>query len=181
MQTERLFKIVYYLLDKKNVTAQELAEYLGVSKRTVFRDIDTLSVSGIPVYAGKGNGGGIRLMDNFVLNKSVLSESEQNEILLALHGLSAVKTEETGQVLKKLSSFFNKSYPNWIEVQFVSRTNRFFSDIKTAIFEKRIVEFDYFNSYGQKRRRRVEPMQLWFNSKASALKNKASGYTNSQE
>ena len=166
MQTERLFKIIYYLLDKKNVKAKELAEHLGVSKRTVFRDINALSLAGIPVYTSSGNGGGIGLLEEFVLNKSVLNEREQNEILSALHGLSTVKTEETGQVLQKLSSFFNKSYPNWIEVDFASRGDCFFTDIKTAIFEKRVVEFDYYNSYGEKRHRRVEPIQLWFNSKA---------------
>jgi len=166
MQIERLFKIVYYLLDKKNVTAKELAEHLGVSKRTVFRDIDNLSLSGIPVYAEKGNKGGYRLMDSFVLNKSILSEHEQNEILLALQALSKVKTEETGQVLQKLSSFFNKASPEWIDVNFDSWGDRFFSDIKTAIFENRIVEFDYFNIRGEKMHRRVEPIQLCFNSKA---------------
>ncbi|MCL2774873.1 MAG: YafY family transcriptional regulator [Oscillospiraceae bacterium] len=166
MQIERLFKIVYYLLSNKNVTAQELAEYIGVSKRTIFRDIDTLSLSGIPVYAGKGNGGGIKLIDGFVLNKSVINEHEQDEILSALQGLSAVKTEKTEQVLQKLSSFFNKTSPNWVEVDFSSwgsgSEGHFSSGIKTAIFEKRIVEFDYYNSYGEKRHRRVEPIQLWF-------------------
>jgi predicted DNA-binding transcriptional regulator YafY len=170
MQIERLFKIVYYLLDKKNATAQELAEHFGVSKRTIFRDIDTLSVSGIPIYTGKGNGGGIRLMDNFVLNKSVLTEREQSEILSALQGLSTVKTDETKQVLQKLSSFFNKASPNWIEVDFAGWGDNSgmndFSVIKTAIFEKRIIEFDYYNSYGEKRYRCVEPIQLCFKSKS---------------
>jgi predicted DNA-binding transcriptional regulator YafY len=170
MQIERLFKIVYYLLDKKNVKAKELAEYLGVSKRTVYRDIDTLSISGIPVYAEKGSKGGYSLIDNFVLNKSIISEREQNEILSALHGLSAVKTEETKQVLQKLSAFFNKTSPNWIEVNFTgwgdNSEDLFFTDIKTAIFERRVVEFDYYNSYGDKRHRRVEPIQLCFKSKS---------------
>ena len=58
MQIERLFKIVYYLFDKETATAQELADYLSVSKRTVFPDIDALSLSGIPVYAERGNKGG---------------------------------------------------------------------------------------------------------------------------
>lgn len=170
MQIERLFKIVYYLLDKKNVTAKELAELLGVSKRTILRDIDTLSLSGIPVYAVKGKKGGYNLMDNFVLNKSIITEREQSEILSALHGLSTVKTEETGLVLKKMSSFFKKAPPNWFEVDFTSWGDgsgiNEFSDIKTAIFEKRIIEFDYFNTKGEKSHRRVEPIQLWFKSKS---------------
>ena len=145
MQTERLFKIVYHLLDKKSVTAQELAEYLGVSKRTVFRDINTLSLSGIPIYANKGNRGGIRLMEEFVLNKSVLSEREQNEILTALHSLSHVMTDETKGVLNRLSTIFNRTATSWLEVDFSdwSYCNDFFNDFKIGILERRIVAFDY--------------------------------------
>jgi len=166
VQIERLFKIVYYLLDKKNITANELAEYLGVSKRTVFRDMDTLSLSGIPIYAEKGNKGGYMLMDSFVLNKSIITEHEQNEILSALQGLSAVKTEETEKVLQKISSFFKKAPPNWFDVDFASWGDGSgisdFSEIKTAIFENRIIEFDYFNTKGERIHRRVEPIHLWF-------------------
>ncbi|SCZ11339.1 helix-turn-helix transcriptional regulator [Alkaliphilus peptidifermentans] len=166
MQIERLFKIVYYLLDKKIVTAKELAGLLGVSKRTVFRDIDTLSLSGIPIYSEKGSKGGYKLTDSFVLNKSIITEHEQNEILSALQGLSAVKTEETEQVLQKLSTFFKKSPPNWFSVDFSSWGDgggvRDFSDIKNAIFKKHIIEFDYYNSKGEKTHRRVEPLHMWF-------------------
>lgn len=174
MQIERLFRIVYYLLDKKNVTANDLAKYLGVSKRTIFRDMDTLSLSGIPIYAEKGKQGGYGLMDSFVLNKSVITEREQNEILSALQGLTAVKTEETKQVLTKLSSFFKKAPPNWFEVDFAGWGDGSgvsdFLDIKTAIFGKCIIEFDYFNTKGEKLHRCVEPIQLWFKSHSWYLK-----------
>jgi predicted DNA-binding transcriptional regulator YafY len=168
MQIERLFKIVYYLLDRKNVTSNELANHFEVSKRTILRDINTLSLAGIPICTSRGNNGGIRLMDGFVLDKSVISEREQNEILSALHGLSTVKSEESEQVLGKLSSFFKKPLPNWVEVNFANwgDGNDLFADIKAAIFEKRIVEFDYYNSYSQKRHRRVEPIQLCFYSQS---------------
>jgi len=108
MQIDRLFEIVYYLLSKKTVTAKELAERFDVSKRTIYRDINILSISGIPIYTSSGNGGGIGLLKEFVLDKSILSEREQKEILSALQGLSMVKTEETGQVLQKLGILFNR-------------------------------------------------------------------------
>jgi len=47
MQINRLFEIIYTLLHKKKVSATELAEQLGVSRRTIYRDIDTLSIAGI--------------------------------------------------------------------------------------------------------------------------------------
>lgn len=73
MQEGRLFRIVYYLLDKGKTTAPELAEQFEVSVRTIYRDIDIISSMGIPIYATQGKGGGITLLDNFVLDKSLLS------------------------------------------------------------------------------------------------------------
>ena len=173
MQMNRLFEIIYILLNKKIATAKELAEHFGVSQRTIYRDVDTLSLAGIPVYTEKGKGGGISLLPDYVLNKSILSEQEQNEILSALQGLSSVKTAETDQVLKKLSAIFNKNTIRWLEVDFSDwsySNGKTFNDFKTAILERRIAEFDYFSTYGEKTHRRVEPIQLWFKSKAWYIK-----------
>lgn len=109
MQINRLFEIVYILLDKKNVTAKELGERFNVSTRTIYRDIETLSGAGIPVYMSKGKGGGVRLLDHFVLNKSMLSESEQSEILTALSALQSVGQAEAQTALSKLSGIFGKA------------------------------------------------------------------------
>jgi len=172
MQVNRLFEIIYILLNKESVTAKELAAQFGISTRTIYRDIDTLSLAGIPVYTEKGKGGGISLLPDFVLNKSLLSEGEQNEILTALHGLSNIKSSEANGVLNRLSTIFNKSAVKWLEVDFSdwSYANDFFADFKVAILERRIATFDYYNTYGEKTFRRVEPMQLWFKSRAWYVK-----------
>lgn len=172
MQINRLFEIVYLLLDKKGMTAGELAARFGVSRRTICRDIDTLSTAGIPVYTERGKGGGVRLLPDFVLNKSILSDREQNEILSALHSLANIRTGDTEQILRKMSTVFGKTTTNWLEVDFAgwSHENDFWSDLKTAIAEKRVVAFDYYNQHGDKTARRVEPVQLWFKSKAWYLR-----------
>ena len=173
MQMNRQFEIIYLLLNKKSTTAKELAEHIGVSQRTIYRDIDTLSLAGIPIYTEKGKGGGISLLPDYVLNKSILSEQEQNEILSALQGLSSVKTAETDQVLKKLSTIFNKNTVRWLEVDFTDwsfANGKAFYDFKTAILERRIAEFDYYSTYGEMTHRRVEPIQLWFKSRAWYIK-----------
>ena len=54
MQGSRLFKIIYYLLNKGQATASELSEKFEVSVRTIYRDIDALSEAGIPVYTEAG-------------------------------------------------------------------------------------------------------------------------------
>jgi len=170
MQIYRLLEIVYILLSQKIVTAKELSEKFGVSQRTIYRDIEVLNMAGIPVYSEKGKGGGTRLLPEFVLNKSILSEQEQNEILSALKAFSGIKSNETNQVLKKLAAFFNKDTADWLQIDFSSwgvAGNDFFDIFKAAILEKRIVEFDYYSSaYYEKSFRSVEPVQLWFKSKA---------------
>lgn len=167
MQVNRLFEIIYVLLNKKIVTAKELAERFGVSQRTIYRDIDVLSLARIPIYTEKGKGGGISLLPEFVLNKSLLNEAEQDEILSALQGLSVVKTADTEGVLKKLSTIFNKSTINWIEADFsgwsCQDVNKF-NNFKVAILEQYIVEFDYYSSFNEKTNRQIEPIQLYFKS-----------------
>jgi predicted DNA-binding transcriptional regulator YafY len=118
MKLNRLFEIIYILLQKRSVSAKELSDHLGVSVRTIYRDIDVLSLAGIPVYTEQGKGGGISILPDFVLNKSLLSEQDQSEILTALQGLSNVKTAETDRVLEKLSAIFNKTAVHWLEVDF---------------------------------------------------------------
>lgn len=167
MQINRLLEIVYILLDKKQVTAKQLAEQFEVSPRTIYRDIDTLSAAGIPVYANKGKGGGIRLLDQFVLGKSMLSDKEQMEILSALQGLNALNVPDVEPVLNKLAAIFNKNSTSWIDVDFSrwgsnSTEQAKFNLLKTAILNRNVATFDYYSSYGEKTERIVEPVKLVF-------------------
>ena len=173
MQSSRLFEIIYILLNKDRVTARELAERFEVSARTIYRDIDTISLAGIPVYTEKGKGGGISLLPDFVLNKSLLSEEEQSEILSALQGLSQIQSPDSAPVLQKLSTIFNKTATKWLEVDFSDwsfEQEDFWGGFKTAILERRVACFQYYSSYSEKTNRRVEPIQLWFKSRFWYLK-----------
>ena len=94
MQINRLFEIIYILLDKKTVTANELAKKFEVSSRTIYRDVEILSGAGIPIYTTKGKGGGISILDNFILDKSVISKEEQSAIITALTAMSVLPNVE---------------------------------------------------------------------------------------
>jgi len=173
MKTNRLFEIIYVLLSKDRVTAGELAERFEVSARTIYRDIDTISLAGIPVYSEKGKGGGISLLPDFVLNKSILSEQEQSEILASLQGLTQIRSVDADHVLKKLSTVFNKTAAKWLEVDFSDWSfgrEDIWGGFKSAILQKRVVQFDYYSSYSEKTCRSAEPIQLWFKSRAWYLK-----------
>lgn len=166
----RLFEIVYILMQKKKVTAKELADRFEVSTRTIYRDIEILSGANIPIYATKGKDGGIGLLDEYVLNKSILSEEEQNQILFALQGMTKVKGQDEKDILERLSILFNKKVDDWIRIDFSNwskgdmQENQF-EVIKSAILNKRLVEFTYYNSKGEESKRIVEPLQIWFKDK----------------
>lgn len=170
MQESRLFRIVYYLLDKGKSTAPELAEKFEVSVRTIYRDIDIISSMGIPVYAMQGKGGGIALLDNFVLDKSLLSTREKEQILMALQGIIATEPNNSDELLTKLGSLFQTKNTNWIEVDFSNWVKRnpsqdIFQLMKSAIFSRNVISFQYFSSNRESTERRVEPLKLVFKSK----------------
>ena len=167
MKNNRLFKILYYVLEKGKVTANELAEKYEVSIRTIYRDIDVLSSSGIPIYATQGKGGGIEIADYFVLKKSFLSENEQEQILIALKGLELTNKEYENELLTKLTALFKTKNTNWIEVDFTNwqrskSYDELFKDIKSAIINKNIVRFIYFSSNKKETSRKVKPIRLLF-------------------
>ena len=168
----RLFEIIYILLQKKQVTAKELAERFEVSTRTIYRDVETLSNANIPIYSTKGKGGGIGLLDKYVLNKAILSEEEQKQILFALQSMKNVSgRDELEKVFKKLSTLFGKAVNDWIKIDFSTwgksdAQEAKFDAIKKAILDRRRIGFLYYDSNGKESKRIVEPLQIWFKDKS---------------
>ena len=115
--------------------------------------------------------GGIGLLDEYVLNKTILSEEEQNQILFALQGMKKLGKQDEKDILEKLSTLFNKKIDDWIRIDFSnwSKNNaqeKRFDMIKSAILNKELIEFTYYNSNGEESKRIVEPLQIWFKDKA---------------
>ncbi len=172
MQESRLFKIVYYLLDKGRATAPELAKYFEVSVRTIYRDVDALSEAGIPIYAETGRGGGIYLMKDFVLDKAVLSETEKQEILLALQSMRIAQNND--EIMRKLSAIFRLHADNWLEIDF-SRWGphgdaKKFEQLKAAIIHQKCVKITYAGAYKEISERMIQPLKLLYKSRAWYLK-----------
>lgn len=161
----RLLGIIYILMNQGTVTAAQLSERFEVSVRTIYRDIDTLSMAGIPVYATKGRGGGIHLTDRFVLNKMLVSKKEQQQILAALLSLRETGAQEEDEILSKLGDFFMEKPENWVAIDFSDwsgRRKELFNQIRESILNHLVIEFDYYGQHGEMSRRRVEPVQLLF-------------------
>ena len=161
----RLLGIIYILLKKGTVTAGELAERFEVSTRTIYRDVENLSMAGIPVYTSKGKNGGISLTEQFVLDKLMVSDEEQQRILTALASLQETGASEEGEILKKLGDFFKTEPVNWVSIDFSDWSGRhkeLFEQIRESILGRRVMEFDYYGRYGEMTKRTVEPVQLLF-------------------
>lgn len=169
MSAHRLFQIINILLAKKNVTAGELSEKFEVSIRTIYRDIDVLSAAGVPIYATQGRGGGISLFDNYVLDKSLLSSSEQEQILMALKNIS-LASPDIDVLLIKLSALFQRPTIDWMEVDLsqwgnAAQDTQLFELLRAGILQKRIITFCYVDSSGKKSTKTIKPAKLVFKSK----------------
>lgn len=161
----RLLGITYTLLSKENITAAALAERFEVSVRTIYRDIEVMSQAGIPVYARKGKNGGICLMEQFVLNKMLITKEEQQQILAALLSVEETTASEEKEILQKLGNFFKTEPVNWIAIDFSDwggGQKQLYEDIKRAILTSKVISFDYYGQNREMSRRTVEPVQLLF-------------------
>ena len=147
------------------MTAAELAERFEVSVRTIYRDMDTLSAAGIPIYAKKGKNGGICLTEQFVLDKMLITQEEQQEILSGLISLRETRAEGEEHILQKLGAFFKTDPIDWLAIDlsdWSGSREQLYEDIRTAILGRRQIRFDYYGKQGEMSRRTVEPVKLLF-------------------
>jgi predicted DNA-binding transcriptional regulator YafY len=168
MKLDRLLGIITILLQKDRVTAPELAEKFEVSRRTIGRDIDALCMAGIPVVAHQGAGGGLTIAEGFKLDKSVLTADELSGIIAALKGIGSV-SEQSGieRVLDKLhantDAVVSMREPVIIDLAsyYGGQLTEKIELIKRAVFESRVIAFDYCYEKGESHRR-IEPYFVIF-------------------
>ena len=173
MKVDRLVSIIMILLEKKRVSAQELADMFEVSPRTIYRDIEAISMAGIPVYSASGVGGGFEIMPDYKVDKKVFSVDELSALLMGLSSLfHMIRGDEVIHALAKVKSFIPVDRAKEIELKanqicidlspWVSNRNTqsYLEIIKAALQENKVISFKYVDHYGNKTTRAVEPYQL---------------------
>ena len=82
MRADRLLSLLMLIQARGKMTVRELAEELEVSERTIYRDITALSTSGVPVYALRGPGGGVRLIEEYRTTLTGLTPDETRALFM---------------------------------------------------------------------------------------------------
>ncbi|MGG5329557.1 helix-turn-helix transcriptional regulator [Enterococcus sp. AZ163] len=173
MKVDRLVSMIMILLEKERVGAQELAEMFEVSPRTIYRDIDSINMAGIPIRSTSGVGGGFEIMQNYKLDKKVFSTTDLSTILMGLSSVSnMVRGEELVNALAKVKSFVPAEQAKDIEVKanqlhidlspWMGNRNiqAYLELIQKALLKSQLLSFEYADSHGNKTSRIVEPYQL---------------------
>ena len=105
IKIDRLVGILVILLQKEKVTAPELAARFEVSRRTINRDIEDLCKAGVPVVTMQGANGGITIMDDYKIEKTLFSDKELRSILLGLSSLDSVtKSTKYQTIIQKFTA-----------------------------------------------------------------------------
>lgn len=168
MKIDRLIGILSILLQREVVTAPELAERFEVSRRTINRDIEDLCKAGIPVSTRQGAGGGISIMEDYKIDKTLLTSRDMQTILAGLRSLDSVSGNRYySQLMEKLqlgaSDFVGGrdsvliDLSSWHRGALASKIET----IRKAIEEKRLLVFHYYGPKGESSRS-VEPYYLVF-------------------
>ena len=168
MKTDRLIGILSVLLQRDRVTAPWLAERFEVSRRTIQRDIEALCRAGIPIATAQGAGGGIRIMEGYRMDRSVLTNTEIQAILAGLRSLDSVSgTRRYAALMEKLRPGASAVMPGdgAILINLASWHKGALSEkietIHAAIDGAQTLRFRYYSPGGESRRE-IEPCWLVF-------------------
>lgn len=170
MKIERLLAIIILFLSRSIVTANEMANRFGVSKRTIYRDITTLEHAGFPIIAIHGNKGGFQLMNEFKLQRYTFSEKEKNWLLQALEIQSELFTADSIAqtvreklrllVINETSLPLNVTQGTLHHPSIEQATKEKLYQLQQLMETKNKIQINYISANGQQTKRIIVPIQL---------------------
>lgn len=173
MKIKRLLAMTVMLLNRRKVTAKELSEYFDVSIRTIYRDVETLNHSGIPIVSWQGYEGGFCIADNYKLSRQLLTFDDMLSILTTLKGINnTLKNRDIDNSIEKIASLI----PEDREVDYQNHSDSFIIDISPwgmsenqekiiqiihqSISNSNLISIKYIGANGKVTKRTVEPHTL---------------------
>lgn len=174
MKVQRLLGITMVLLSQRRVNAQTLADKFEVSLRTIYRDLETINTAGIPIVSYAGTGGGYEIMEQFRIDRQIVTFEDLQSILIALKGVQAsLDDKEMDGLLTKIKALVAKSEQNRMEElgdTLLFDTNLWhggglkdksiLAALRQAAKNRSVVSFLYTNAEGIGEQREAEPIGL---------------------
>jgi len=174
MRSGRQIALLLTLQNRGGATAPKLAGDLGVSVRTIYRDIEQLAEAGVPVYAEPGNGGGVRLVDGYRTRLTGLDRAESEALSLAgwatvadALGIGSAAAGAQRKLLAALpSSAATKAQRTRARIHFdldrwydTTEAPRLLPRLARVVWDQRRIRIDY-SSWTTRGEREVEPLGL---------------------
>lgn len=175
VRASRLLSLLLLLQNRGRMTAPALAAELEVSVRTVYRDVESLSAAGIPIYADRGPDGGYRLLDGYRTRLTGLTSDEAESLFLAgvpgpaaelgLGGaLAAARLKLTAALPPELrdrafrvAQRFHLDAPGWFRD---AEDTPFLADIASAVWRERRIAVRYRRWSRDEVERELNPLGL---------------------
>lgn len=178
-RADRLFQLIQHLHHDRVITARALAEALAVSERTIYRDVQDLSLSGVPITGEAGVG--YRLMRGFHMPPLMFTEEELAALLLGAR-MVQVWTDKglaraAHQAMQKIESVIPENLKPELareemlvpDFSFSPEVSAHLSPLRHAIKQQRKVNFDYIREDGEHSNRSVHPLGLFYWGKVWTL------------
>lgn len=174
MRAGRLLSILMLLQLRERLTAEELAAACEVSVRTIYRDIEELSASGVPIFADRGPGGGFALVDGYRTTLTGLGQDEAEAVTMigmpvaaeaiglggaaasAGRKLLASLPPRLGDSAARLTERFHVDLADWYRG---AEGTPHLPAMARAVLDQRTVEMTY-ESWNRRRDWRVDPLGL---------------------
>ncbi|MFX3634688.1 MAG: helix-turn-helix transcriptional regulator [Candidatus Pristimantibacillus sp.] len=174
MKVQRLLGISMILLSQRRVNAQMLADKYEVSIRTIYRDLETINTAGIPIVSFTGIDGGYEIMEQFRIDRQIVTFEDLQSILVALKGVQAsLYDQDMDGLLTKIKALVARSEQKQMEEvgeTLIFDTNLWhgggikdksiLASLRQASQNRTVVSFLYTNTEGVEEQREVEPIGL---------------------
>lgn len=161
LKTNRKLDIIILLLGGNELSAQELAEKFNVTEKTIYRDIDYIRESGIPIVGKRGVKGGFRVEDKELLRDNNITLKEQHKLMKLLKNQDRIPEEQLDEIMRSIENLFRDNRINWIEPEFEdTKMNETFFIIKNSIEDCNVLELYFKTNEKQTRNMKIEPYQI---------------------